>query len=284
MDDVRVEERGLVNVVRRPGTPVRVRNAVSGVVYREGEDFERIEDPILSFKMDHEDIPLVLLPGTRVREGDRLLVDCYQALSMKHEVGQVGVCMSEPKLYEIWEETARMVHETIAPQGYFLSMDEIRQGGWCEACRSRGLTAAEILGDCITRQCEILRRINPSAEIFVWSDMLDPNHNARDRYYGFDGDFRGSWNHVPKDLIVACWRYDTRVASLRHFDEKGFRTMGCGYYDREDAEAVEAWVAALERTPRACGIMYTTWANRYEFLDAFAAAVRRGPERHRYSE
>jgi len=35
--------------------------------------------------------------------------------------------------------------------------------------------------------------------------MLDPNHNARGNYYLVKGDFTGSWNHVPKDLIIAVW-------------------------------------------------------------------------------
>jgi hypothetical protein len=273
IDDIRVEEVGPINVVRRPGTPVRVRNADTGVVYSEGEDIRRIEDSVLSYKLDHEGPALVALPTGRIRDGDRLLVDCYQALSMKHGAGQVSVCMSEPRVFEIWEETARLIHETIAPDYYFLSMDEVRQGGWCEACRSRGLSAGEIIGDCITRQCEIIRGVNPGAGIFVWSDMLDPNHNARGKYYAFNGDFTGSWEHVPNDLIIACWRYDTRDRSLRHFDERGFKTIACGYYDRDDEGAVEGWIASLRKTAGSCGIVYTTWRDGYTFLDTFAAVA-----------
>lgn len=279
IDDIRVEEAGIVNLVRRPGTPVTVRNADTGAVYREGEDYDRLEDTALSFKLDHRGPTIVALPGGRIRDGNRLLVDCYQALSTKHEAGQVGVCMSEPRVYEIWEETARLVHETIAPEGYFLSMDEIRQGGWCEACRRRGLSAGEILGDCVTRQREIIRGVNPKAEIFIWSDMLDPNHNAKDKYFAFSGDFSGSWDHIPRDLIVACWYHDIRDKSLRHFDENGFRTIGCGYYDKDDEAAVGNWIASLKKTAGSRGIMYTTWRDRYEFLEAFAALVRRERDR-----
>ena len=43
----------------------------------------------------------------------------------------------------------------------------------------------------------MLRQVNPKAEIFVWSDMLDPNHNAnpaRKYYYLAEGTFVDSWN------------------------------------------------------------------------------------------
>jgi hypothetical protein len=52
-------------------------------------------------------------------------------------------------------------------------------------------------GQCITKQVQILRRHLPGAEIYIWSDMLDPHHNARGDYYLVDGDFTGSWKHVP---------------------------------------------------------------------------------------
>ena len=58
-------------------------------------------------------------------------------------------------------------------------MDEVRTGGSCEACKKRGMSMGQILGDCISRQFNLLREVNPKAEIFVWSDMLDPNHNTR---------------------------------------------------------------------------------------------------------
>jgi hypothetical protein len=276
IDDVQLKEVGLINVTRRPGTPVEVRNSETGVVYREGEDFERIEDDNLTFDFDREELPLVMVAGGRVREGDRLLVDYYQALSIKDGSGQIGVCMSEPRVYEIWAQVARVLHETIAPKHYFFSMDEIRQGGWCRACEGRRLSAGELLGDCITRQAEIVRSVNPDAEIFIWSDMLDPNHNAKDNYYLFNGDFAGSWNHIPEDLIIACWHYDIRDESLRHFDQLGFRTIGCGYYDRDSEDAAKDWLASLAKTPGACGIMYTTWQDRYGFLQTFAGLLPRG--------
>ena len=176
VDDFRVEEVALVSVLRRPGTPLVVRDAKSGTVYEEGRDFLPVADPRLNFRFDHDGPPLRLAPKGRIRDGQTLLVSYYHGVAVNH--GQVSVCMSEPKLYEIWQREAELIHEHLAPNRYLLSMDEVRAGGSCEACKRRKMTMGEILGDCITRQVRLLRRVHPEAEVFCWSDMLDPHHNA----------------------------------------------------------------------------------------------------------
>ena len=65
--------------------------------------------------------------------------------------------MSEPEVYEIWQKQAELMHKYLAPSKYLLSMDEIRAGGSCQACKQRHLSMAQILGDCITKQVSILR-------------------------------------------------------------------------------------------------------------------------------
>jgi len=96
-------------------------------------------------------------------------------------------------------------------------MDEVRAGGSCEACKARKMTMAQILGDCISRQFAMIRGVNSQAEVFAWSDMLDPNHNAHGNYYLVDGDYAGSWKYVPEDLRIVCWYYEKRKESLSHF-------------------------------------------------------------------
>ncbi|MCH5373644.1 MAG: hypothetical protein JJ992_06680, partial [Planctomycetes bacterium] len=53
LDDLKIEEVGLVNVLRRPGTPLSVRDESSGTVYEEGRDFAPVSDPKLTFRFDH---------------------------------------------------------------------------------------------------------------------------------------------------------------------------------------------------------------------------------------
>ena len=165
------------------------------------------------------------------------------------------------------------MHKHLAPEKYLLSMDEIRAGGACRACKKRKMTMAQILGDCITRQVEIIRNVNPEAELLIWSDMLDPNHNAHDNYYLVDGDFTNSWDYVPKDLVIVCWYYRKRNESLKFFSSLGFRTLAGAYYDGDTLDNPKGWLETLDQTPKACGIMYTTWRNKYKLLAPFGDLV-----------
>ncbi|MBM4038276.1 MAG: hypothetical protein FJ290_07170 [Planctomycetes bacterium] len=271
VDDLKVEEVGLANVLRRPGTPVAVRGEASGTIYEEGKDFAPMADPKLNFRFDHDGPPIKLLPGTRIAEGERLRVSYYHGVAINR--GQVSVCMGEPKLYEIWKEQVRLVQKHLGPNRWLLSMDEVRAGGSCEACKSRKMTMGEILGNCITRQFQMIREASPKAEVLCWSDMLDPNHNAHGDYYLVEGDFAGSWQHVPKDLIIVCWYYDKREPSLAHFSKLGFKTLAGAYYDADTLGNPKGWLEALDKTPGALGIMYTTWQNKYQLLAPFGELV-----------
>ncbi len=267
IDDLLVEEVALLNVLRRPGTPVTVRNDKTGELYEEGKDFAPIADERLNFRFDHDPPRIKLLPGGRINDGKRLRVSYYHGIGVNR--GQVTVCMSETEVYEIWTKQAKLMHEHLAPARYLLSMDEIRAGGSCRACKQRNLSMAEILGDCITKQVAILRQANPKAGVLIWSDMLDPNHNAHGDYYLVEGDFTGSWQHVPKDLTIVCWYYDKRLESLGFFSSHGFRTLAGAYYDGDALDNPRGWLEVLDKTPNAIGIMYTTWQNKYDLLAPF---------------
>jgi hypothetical protein len=276
LDDLRMEEIGLVNVLRRPGTPITVRGERNGTTYAEGRDYAEIRDPRLDFRFDHDGPAIRLMTGGRIAEGERLRVNYYHGMGINR--GQVTVCMSEPKLYEIWREQARRLNELLAPQKYLLSMDEIRAGGSDAACKNRHMTMGEILGDCFTKQFQMLSALNPKAEVWTWSDMLDPNHNAHGNYYLVDGDYTGSWEHIPREMRIMCWYFTKRQASLEFFSKLGFTTAAGAYYDGDTLDNPKGWLEALDQTQGAVGIMYTTWRNRYQLLAPFGDLVsRRAP-------
>ncbi len=267
IDDLEVQEVALLNVLRRPGTPVTVRSERTGEVYEEGRDYGPIQDEQLNFRFDHEPPAIRVLPGGRIQEGERLKVSYYHGMGV-HD-GQVTACMSEPEVYEIWTKQAELLHKHLSPAKYLLSMDEVRAGGACQACKSRNLSMAQIFGDCVTKQVAILRRVNPKAELFIWSDMLDPNQNAHGDYYLVDGDFTGSWEYVPKDLRIVCWYFDIRDKSLSFFSSHGFQTLAGAYYDGDTLDNPRGWLDVLDKTPNTVGIMYTTWQEKYELLGPF---------------
>ena len=274
IDDYRIEEKGLINVLRREGTPLVVKGEKSGRVYEEGKDYAEVYDPVMTLLFDHEPAPITILPGSAIKEGERLRVSFYNNYPIYQ--GQTPVCISEPRVYEIWRRVTRMLHEYIHPDKYYLGVDELRICGTCETCKKRGMTVDELLGDCVNKQVQIIREVNPEAEIFIWSDMFDPNHNApgryKDYYYHVDEVFENAWKYIPKDLIIVCWYYDVRDKSLAHFSGNGFRTLGSSSGTLENTRG---WLESLDRTPNSAGIMYTTWSDDFKALADFGDLVSR---------
>ena len=271
LDDLKLQEYGtLGDIVRREGTPLEMRSADRDMAFVEGKDYLQIQNL--------RNLPQVsLTPDTAIVKGEKLVLSCYKTPYVSHSWGrQISLCMSVPALYEHWERQARRLHEAIGYRKFLLAVDEIRNGGGCLSCRERGMSMGEILGDCITRQREIFRRIDPDIEVLIWSDMLDPAHNARDNYYGVVGDFTGSWNHVPGDLTIMCWHHGIRDDSLAFFSGLDFRTFGAAYYDADDLSNPREWLTSLKRTPGAEGIMYTSWRRKYELLAPFGDLVSTG--------
>jgi hypothetical protein len=274
LDDWSLEEAGPVRVLHRPGTPVVVRNESGTVTYTEGKDYATLQEPHLRlWRDDGAAVPLKLLRGGRISDGERLRVNWYHSMIINDS--QIPVCMGEPAVYEIMDHEVKLLAERLHPRRVLLSMDEVRMAGTCGACQGRN--AGELLGECISREVEIVRRYIPGAEIYIWSDMLDPNHNAHGNYFLVNGSFAGSWQHVPKDLVVVVWGGEPREKSLRFFAEQGFRTLVACYYDASTLNQVKGWLPIAEETPGMCGMMYTTWQRKYSLLPAFGDLLKEPP-------
>jgi hypothetical protein len=271
VDDLEIEEVGLMNVVRRKGTPLTVRDEVAGTVYEEGRDFAPVTDPNLDFQWTHEMPSIRLLPASRIQNGERLRVSYYHGTTIYND--QVPACPSEPQTYEIWKEQFPLIEKYLSPKRYFLSVDEVRLFNRCEACRNRHLSAAAILGQMTQWLYNQVRAVNPKAEVFVWSDMFDPDHNSVSQYYLVDGSLESTWQYLPKDMGIVVWYFEKRRESLDFFSSRGFRTVAGAYYDSDNLSNPEGWLEAMDSTPNATGIMYTTWSGEYKLLAPFGDMV-----------
>jgi hypothetical protein len=278
LDDLVLEELGLVNVLRRPGCPLTIRSADGRIVYEEGKDYEPVRDDQLGqrpyageYDFAHPAARLRLAGGSRIRDGDRLRVSWYHPILVHGN--QVCCCLAEPKVYEVLRDQARRVHKLLGPKTYFLGHDEIRVAGWCQTCRQSGHTPGPLLAENVRRCVAIVKEVNPEARVIVWSDMFDPNHNAVDHYYLVNGSWEGSWQGLPKDVIIANWNGGKAAVSLKWFADRGHEQIVAGFYD-SGPENFRSWDQAARGVPGVRGFMYTTWANRYDQLEAFGALLR----------
>lgn len=270
LDDLSVEEIGLVNVLRRFGTPVTVKGE-DGTVYEEGEDYARVVDPNLHPWQAYHEMPAIKLTAdSRIAEGERLRVSYYHPVIVYD--GRLTVCLSEPSVLEGWRQEVVRVNDLLHPDGFMMSHDELRVMNQCALCQSRKLTPGRILADNVRRSAKIIRDLRPDAEIWVWNDMFDPVHNALPSgYYLVDGPLTGSWKGLDKDVGIMNWNGGLEGKNCQFFADLGLKQMLSGYYDGdEDGAAIAKWLANTQEVKGIVGAMYTTWGDNYEAMEVWA--------------
>ena len=287
-DDGAIEPAGLVNTVRRPGTPVRITSEDSSVTFTEGVDVERLVDPLSGrapyagvYDLWHEPPEIRLVPGSRIREGDVVLVSHYHMATIYGF--QVTASLTEPESLAIVERQMASQRDAFAASGAFdgwmFLHDEIRVHGWDQAPLPGAGTPGESLAYNFRTLRERAAALDRSAPVYVWSDMFDPFHNAvamDSPYYLVNGDWRGSWEGVAPDVTIVNWNHDTarRRSSAEFFANRGNRQILAGYYDAEPGQFGDRqWLADLEGVPGVEGVMYTQWYNGYDDLEAWAEHV-----------
>jgi hypothetical protein len=273
-DDAAIQETAFLNLVRRPGAPLVVQRE-NGPVLVEGKDFAPFKDPDMGVKpwpgcYDVFHTPPVL--PVNLPDGTRLRASWCHAMTVYD--GQANICVSEPATLDLLRDQARRMHAAWQTKGYMMSHDEIRVFNWCPACQQRRLEAGAMLADNARACVQLLREANPGGNIYVWSDMFDPHHNAHDNYYLVRGNLTNSWLGLDTNVVIVPWYYEQREASLKFFAGRGHRQVLAGYYDDNPAN-ITNWLASAKGIPGVLGVMYTTWVSRYGDLEAFSSFISR---------
>ena len=268
-DDLQIQEVGLVNVLRRPGCPVTVRGE-NGTVYEEGRDFAKIVDPNLQPWTAYHAPPFIQLTAkTRIREGERLRVSYYHPILVYQD--RLDYCLSEPGIFENWRNEVKKVNDLLHPAAFLMSHDEIRVANQCALCQSKNMTPGELLAWNVRKAAQIIHDIRPDAGIWVWSDMFDPTHNAKNQFFAVNGSLKGSWLGLAEDVGVMNWNGESQGKNSQFFADLGLKQMLSGYYDSDDSGAgIQGWLTGVTGISGIAGAMYTTWEDKYDAMDTWA--------------
>jgi len=177
--------------------------------------------------------------------------------------------VSEPQTDALLQDEARRIQAAWGAKRYMMAHDEIRTLNWDAACAGKNCDAGALLAEQVKRCTGWLA----GSEVYVWSDMFDPFHNAHDKYYLVRGDLKGSWEGIDSSVTVVNWNFDKRDESLRFFADRGHRQVIAGYYDAPP-ERVKLWLVSAAKVKGVVGVMYTTWRNDYTGLETFAKLVQ----------
>jgi hypothetical protein len=278
-DDVHIEPAGLFNLVRRAGAPFSVKSEDGQTLYREGVDYAPAADPDLpKFEFWHAAPKWTIVNGGALKPGQTVKVSYYHTALIYW--GQAMACMAEPETDRLVAENIAAVRDYLHPDGYMLSHDEIRMTGWDKSCLDSGLTPGQLLARNVRRCTEAVRSADPGKPIYVWSDMFDPNHNAKSQgtYYLVKGDgpWKGAWQGLDPEVTVLNWNSspESRKASLKFFSERGSPQILAGYYDGP-VDAIQTWLRDAAGLSGVLGVMYTTWVSNFADLEPFLKRVNK---------
>jgi hypothetical protein len=256
-----IEETALANLVRRAGAPLKLYDGAT--VYREGFDFE----PVSSARL-----PVRVTAESEIRDGQQVSMDYYAVQPVYGE--GVGMCLTDPDVERWAADNARRVASIFPPESpLFLQYDEMRHVNSCASCRAMGKTPGELLAWSVRRTIDSL----PRRELYIWSDMFDPWHNAHDHFYFVEGNLEGSWKGLPRDAVVMNWNGAHLRASLEWFASLGNRQVIAGFYDSADHEgnrAARRELGMANGIRGIAGVMYTTWRDDYSQLESYARGAR----------
>ena len=278
-DGLKMEPLGFVNVIRRDACPVKLRSPDGKTVYAEGRDVDRIVDPKLgherwpgTFASWHTPPTITIPGGSRLKEGDHVFASYYHPVIVHNS--QVACSLIDPKVFEVLDDQMKRVHELFGAKSYMMSHDEIRSGGWTPDYAN--ITMGEALATNVRKCFEIVRKHAPAARVYVWSDMFDPNHNARADYYLCKTTFTESWKGLSRDVIMVDWYARMAPKAMAFFGGRGHEQIMAGYYDGNVAANVKQWMDSAKASPaKITGIMYTTWRRDYSNLEEFMEEVRK---------
>lgn len=291
-DDASIEPGGFVNLIRRPGAPLRLTSPNGAIAYDEGRDVEAVRDPATGrvpyngvYDLWHAP-PVVAIPaGSRLRVGDRLRASYYHMATIYGD--QVTASLTEPKVFDLVDGMLRGTRREFAAAdafgGWMLSHDEIRVGGWDEAPRVGGGSPGDALAFNVRTVVDRARAIDGGAPLYIWSDMFDPFHNAgdtNDPYYLVNGNWSGSWAGLDPGVTVINWNHGAKAhESAAFFAGRGHHQLLAGYYDTPPARFNDRqWLADLADVPGIDGVLYCQWGSGYDNLVAWAEHVWGGAE------
>jgi hypothetical protein len=184
------------------------------------------------------------------------------------------------KVREIWKQQFPLIEKYLAPKRYFIGTDEVRALNRDESCLHEKLSAAAILGeDAVALRPDTCRQSQGAGAGvvgYVRSQSQLGEAVLLCRRLSSD-----TWNYLPKDMGIMCWYFEKRKESLDFFSSHGFKTFAAAYYDADtlgrNQENAEGWMDAMDTTPGATGIMYTTWDRKYKLLAPFGDLVSKRP-------
>ena len=284
LDGLKLEAVPTLNVLRRDNLPLSISSGER--VLQEGTDYERFEDPQLGVipyagKYDlARPVPDIrLTESSDLQEGEEVNFSAYHVQVVPS--GHASCSLQDEGVFEIAASIIEESDEAFAPDGFLIGFSEMRSGGWEPAAEQLEPTG-HLLAETIERNTAMITAQTGKPQ-YLWADMFDPNHNARENYYQMRGSLAESWIGLPQEVTPIVWWEGDKIdqygnASLSFFAERGHEMIIGGYYNEDVETNYARWQAAAEGVKGIVGVLFATWNDDYSELERFAEVWWGGAE------
>jgi len=164
------------------------------------------------------------------------------------------------------ELIAAFTVNNVKPEGFHIGSDEL--GWWYENPeQATGKSSAQIYALAVTNAYNHIKQLNPTMEVIMWGDMLDPLWNGSTALKNT----AAAIDLIPKELIIADWRYAAVLSyrydlsrrmftTVREFINKGFRVWPTSWAEEKGTTEL-VWTGNMEhaRTGKVMGHLHSTW-------------------------
>ncbi len=249
-------DRAEMNVERmldmKSSRPKFLSKADNGTVYIPGKDYKVVSlaPPIL------ERIPSGRIPkdATIYFSGD--LVD-----SKAHRFSKT--CPSEELAYEEFDRLVGQIIKVLNPQKIHVNHDELGLVNSDSRCKKRNLKEHQLLAYQVNRMSDIIKKHNPTVDMIMWADCINPYHNAGLKFLEKTADL------LNKDIVLTQWFYSAENYQQRDLIEtgttylldRGFRVY-CSPWDHlVNHQDWEKTLLKNASNPNFMGLMHTEWYN-----------------------
>lgn len=273
--------------------PVVVADKSGQIVYEESVDyninFGKFDNPFYdnvisgegepgSYPLrrgESQDPPTIIrrTKNSRIKDGQTVQVSFSYIGPDLWSVNKFRYCRSDPRIHidgpdnYIWRWCTQPI-DYLGAKIFNLEMDEIRVLGWDKRCLDSGKSRSQIFADDVKYYYDTIRKKAPDARIFIWSDMIDPNHNASK--YATQEVAQLLIDYKMNDIIMVPWEHECAEKSINFLINKGFSVMASSQKQEGDISIAPLWAKILrdkfQNTDKLYGLMHAPWEYDYDTL------------------
>lgn len=211
------------------------------------------------------------LESGRIQDGQEVKISFSYIGPDPWSLIKVRYCRSDARLHKdgpqnyIWRWCTDPIRFWGASD-FSIDVDETRVFAWDKRCQDSGKSRSQIWADDISYYYQTIRKSNPLARISIWSDMLDPAHNAI--IYNTEEITSIFTEYNMTDIIMIPWKHTIAQESIEYFSNWNFPVMPSCMGETEDGISVAPkwayWIRHYySKKNHPYGLMHCHWGYGY---------------------